>query len=51
MESNGEAGKITLSENMYFKVKDKLSCEYRGAVECKNKGPLETYFLNSGHTH
>ncbi len=46
IESNGEAGRIALSENTYNHVKDQFECEHRGPIEAKNKGPLETYFLN-----
>lgn len=46
MESNGEAGRITLSESTYHRVKDQLECEHRGPIEAKNKGVLDTYFLN-----
>lgn len=46
IESNGEAGRIALSESTYHRVKEQFECEHRGPVEAKNKGPLETYFLN-----
>lgn len=45
-ESNGEAGRITLSESTYHHIKDRFECEYRGAIDAKNKGVLDTYFLN-----
>ncbi|TFH46750.1 MAG: adenylate/guanylate cyclase domain-containing protein [Lysobacterales bacterium] len=46
MESTGEAGRITLSESTYHRVKDEFECEHRGPIEAKNKGALDTYFLN-----
>jgi class 3 adenylate cyclase len=46
MESNGEAGRIALSESTYHRVKERFECEHRGKIEAKNKGFLETYFLN-----
>jgi adenylate cyclase len=46
MESNGVAGRITLSESTYHRVKDQFECEHRGKIEAKNKGVLDTYFLN-----
>lgn len=46
MESNGKAGRIVLSESTYHRVKDKFDCEFRGVIEAKNKGPMESYLLN-----
>ena len=45
MESNGEAGRITLSESTYHRVKDLFATEPRGIIEAKNRGRLDTYFL------
>jgi class 3 adenylate cyclase len=45
MESNGEAGRITLSESTYHRVKERFETEPRGKIEAKHKGRLETYFL------
>lgn len=45
MESNGEAGRITLSESTYHRVKDLFATEPRSSIETKNKGRLDTYFL------
>jgi class 3 adenylate cyclase len=47
MESNGEAGRIMISDATYHRVKDEFECEHRGPIEAKNKGVLDTYFLNS----
>jgi adenylate cyclase len=46
MESHGEAGRVALSENTYHHVKDHFECEHRGAIEAKNKGLMNMYFLN-----
>jgi len=46
MESSGEAGRISLSESIYQRVKDQFECEHRGEVDVKNKGLLDMYFLN-----
>jgi len=46
MESNGEAGRVALSESTYHRVKDMFETERRSSIEGKNKGRLETYFLN-----
>ncbi len=45
MESNGEAGRITLSESTYHRVKERFETEPRGKIEVKHKGRLDTYFL------
>jgi class 3 adenylate cyclase len=46
MESSGEAGRISLSESIYQRVKNQFECEHRGEVDVKNKGLLDMYFLN-----
>jgi len=46
MESNGEPGRIAISESTYHRVKDAFECEKRNPIEAKNKGALGTYFLN-----
>jgi class 3 adenylate cyclase len=47
MECNGEPGRVILSDGIFHKVKETFSCEYRGQVVGKNKGVLETYYLNN----
>jgi class 3 adenylate cyclase len=47
MESNGDAGRIMISDATYNRVKDEFECEHRGPIEAKNKGVLDTFFLNS----
>jgi class 3 adenylate cyclase len=46
MESNGEAGRITLSESIYHHVKNRLEWEHRVTIEAKNKGLLNACVLN-----
>jgi class 3 adenylate cyclase len=46
MESNGKAGRIVISESTYHCVKDEFECERRSPIEGKNKGVLESHFLN-----
>ncbi len=45
MESGSEPGKINLSGATYSLLKDEFVFEYRGAIEAKNKGAVEMYFL------
>lgn len=45
MEQHGESGKINISESTYRFVKDKFKCIPRGAIEAKNKGMVEMYFV------
>jgi two-component system, sensor histidine kinase ChiS len=46
MESNGEPGKINISETTYQLIKDKFNCTYRGKIEVKGKGETDMYFVN-----
>lgn len=46
MESKSEPGRINLSETTYYEIKEEFSCEYRGEIEVKNRGPLKMYFLS-----
>ena len=46
MESNGENGKINISEDTYQLVKDEYSCEARGKIMAKNLGEVNMYFVN-----
>lgn len=45
MESNGEPGRINVSEHVYHNVKQYFEFVGRGTVEVKNKAPLGMYFL------
>ena len=46
MESNGEPGKINISEDHYRAIADQFECEYRGEIPVKNKGVMNMYFVN-----
>jgi class 3 adenylate cyclase len=44
-ESNGELGKVNITETTYELVKDTFECEYRGDIEVKGKGKMKMYFV------
>jgi adenylate cyclase len=46
MESNGEAGRINVSEQVYHYVKAYFEFTGRGTVDVKNKAALGMYFLD-----
>ncbi|SFQ09439.1 adenylate/guanylate cyclase domain-containing protein [Flavobacterium akiainvivens] len=45
MESNGEGGKINISQSTYDLVKDDFNTEYRGEIDAKGKGHIKMYFV------
>ncbi|NNC84122.1 MAG: tetratricopeptide repeat protein [Flavobacteriales bacterium] len=45
MESNGEAGRINISEATYQLVKHQYECEHRGKIHAKNIGEIDMYFI------
>lgn len=45
MESHGQAGKIQITRATYEILKDEFECEYRGVMQVKGKGAMETWFL------
>jgi len=45
MESSGEPGEVNISGTTHALVKDYFECEHRGAVEAKNKGRIDMYFV------
>jgi class 3 adenylate cyclase len=47
MESNGEVGKINISQTTYTLVKDKFNCVERGKIQVKGKGEVDMYFVDS----
>ena len=47
MEQNSEAGRINISHTTYDLVKDAFDCEYRGAIEAKNNGLIDMYFVTA----
>ena len=47
LESNGEPGKINISQFTYDLVKNDFTCEYRGKIAVKNKGEIDMYFVET----
>jgi len=47
MESHGVPGKIQISKTTYELIKADYACSYRGVVQIKGKGPMETWFLEN----
>jgi guanylate cyclase len=45
MESQGEPGKIQITQATYERIKDEFACEPNGPVIVKGKGEMETWFL------
>ncbi|MEP7371777.1 MAG: adenylate/guanylate cyclase domain-containing protein [Chitinophagaceae bacterium] len=45
METNGEIGKINISETTYELIKGKYNCFPRGQINAKGKGNLNMYFV------
>lgn len=45
MQSNGEVGKINISETTYELIKAKYNCIPRGQINAKSKGKLNMYFV------
>lgn len=46
MESNGEVGRINISETTYELIKGKYNCFHRGQINVKGKGDLNMYFID-----
>ena len=51
VETNGEVGKVNVSEATYEEIKDYFNCEYRGKIHAKNKGEIDMYFVHSIKAH
>jgi guanylate cyclase len=45
MESQGEAGKVQITQTTYELVKDEFLCEWRGMIEVKGRGAMGAWFL------
>jgi adenylate cyclase len=45
LESNGEAGRINVSQSTYEHIRDHFECEYRGKIPVKNVGGIDMYFV------
>ena len=46
METNGEVGKINISESTYRFVQDEFDILHRGKIATKGKGEINMYFVN-----
>ena len=47
MESGGEVGRVNITSDTYEEIKDYFDCIYRGQIEAKNIGLVDTYFVES----
>jgi class 3 adenylate cyclase/ligand-binding sensor domain-containing protein len=47
MEQNCEPGKINISGPTYQLVKSQFTCVHRGAIEAKNKGAIDMYYVET----
>ncbi len=47
MESSGETGRIQISDTTYQLLNGGFSCQPRGLIEVKGKGPMNTWYLVS----
>jgi class 3 adenylate cyclase/ligand-binding sensor domain-containing protein len=45
METNGEIGKVNISNSTFELIKDKFKCTHRGKMPVKNKGDVDMYFV------
>ena len=45
MESNGEPGRVNVSNAVFEVIKDQYACSYRGKVSAKNIGEIDMYFI------
>lgn len=46
MESGGEVGKVNITGMMHELIKDFFECTFRGQIEAKNIGWVDTYFVD-----
>lgn len=51
VETNGEVGRVNVSEATYEEVKDYFVTEYRGKIYAKNKGEIDMFFIHSIKPH
>jgi len=47
MESNGEVGRVNISEATYSLVKEEFNCIHRGKISAKNIGEIDMYFVEA----
>ncbi|PWT77657.1 MAG: adenylate/guanylate cyclase domain-containing protein [Bacteroidetes bacterium] len=45
MESNGEPGRVNVSNAIYELIKSEYECTYRGKISAKNIGEIDMYFV------
>jgi len=45
MESQGDTGKIQVTEDTYHRLQDEFIFEQRGRIDVKGSGKMETWFL------
>jgi adenylate cyclase len=52
IESNGEVGKVNISETLFHLIKneDCFSFDYRGSIQAKGKGELKMYFVEKAES-
>jgi guanylate cyclase len=46
MESQGVAGKIQITQSTYELIQSDFRCEFRGTIEVKGRGEMNTWFLS-----
>ncbi len=46
METSGHVGMVNISGATYEYIKDYFECTYRGAIEVKNRGEIDMYFVH-----
>src|SRR5579862_4875324 len=46
MESNGEPGKVNISEAVYHSIRGEFTCTHRGKIYAKNIGAIDMYFVD-----
>lgn len=46
MESQGEAGRVHISDATHVLIKDDFACTSRGIIEVKGRGAMHTWFLD-----
>lgn len=49
IEGVAPAGKVTISEDLYDKVRDFFACDYMGEVELKGVGAMDLFTVNGFH--
>jgi class 3 adenylate cyclase len=45
MESNGEPGRVNISQAVFDQIKDHYACSPRGKIRAKNIGEIDMYFI------